>query len=58
VPKPITEDPDHWRARAEKARTQAEQFTDPDSRRTMLDIARGYYRMAERAEERRKGHKA
>ena len=45
-------DPQHWRFRAEEARTVADQMTDEDSRAIMLRIALEYYRLAKLAEER------
>jgi len=46
------EAPEHWRKRAEEARTIAEVMTDNFARETMLDIARQYDELAERAEKR------
>jgi hypothetical protein len=46
----LFDDPEHWRARAEEARTVAEQLTDPESKSTMLRIAGDYERLAEHAE--------
>jgi len=46
----ILDDPEHWRERAEEARTLADQLSDPESKRTMLRIAKDYERMAEHAE--------
>lgn len=43
----------HWRDRAEEARLHAEQLTDPEAKRMMLDIAKSYDKLAARAEERR-----
>lgn len=40
-------DLDLWRDRAEEARTQAEQMTDPETRRMMLGMAEAYERMIE-----------
>jgi hypothetical protein len=48
----LMDNPAHWRARAEESRVLADQMNDPESKRTMLGIADGYDRMAERAEER------
>jgi len=36
-----------WHDRAEEARTQAEQMTNPETRRMMLRIAETYERMIE-----------
>jgi hypothetical protein len=48
----LMNNPQHWRDRAEEARVNAEQMSDPDSKRMMLEIADGYMRLAERAERR------
>jgi hypothetical protein len=48
------DDPNHWRARAEEARTLADEMSDETSRHVMLQIADGYERLAEHAEERAK----
>jgi hypothetical protein len=48
----LTDDPEHWRDRAHEARTRAGQLNDPEAKRQMLGIARGYDRLAERAQER------
>jgi hypothetical protein len=48
----ILNDPDHWLQRASEARAIAGQLTDEKARLTMLGIARGYERLATRAEER------
>jgi hypothetical protein len=49
----IIDEPAHWRSRAEKARTNADQMKSPESRRTMLEIATRYDRLAELAERRK-----
>jgi hypothetical protein len=48
----LMNDPKHWRDRAEEARSHADDMNDPEAKRQMLEIARGYDRLAERAEER------
>jgi hypothetical protein len=48
----LMNNPQHWRDRAEEARVNAEQMSDPESRRMMLEIADGYMRLSERAERR------
>jgi len=48
-------DPEHWRKRAEEARTLANQMNDETAKQTMLSIAADYDRLAERAEARAKG---
>jgi hypothetical protein len=40
---------EHWLARAEEARILASEMTDARTRATMLDIAKGYDKMAEHA---------
>jgi hypothetical protein len=45
----IINDPEHWRNRAEEARTLADQMSDEASKQTMLRIAADYERLAERA---------
>jgi hypothetical protein len=48
-------DPEHWRNRAEEARTLADQMSDQASKQTMLRIAADYERLAERAALRAQG---
>jgi hypothetical protein len=45
-------DAQHWLDRAEEARLQAEEMTQPAAKREMLLIAAGYRRLAQHAEER------
>jgi hypothetical protein len=42
--------PEHWRKRAEEARTMAQQIEDPDAKRGMLEIAANYEKIAALAE--------
>jgi hypothetical protein len=44
-------DPEHWRFRAEEARTVADQMTDEGARTIMRRIALDYDRLAKVAEE-------
>lgn len=48
----LLNDPDHWRQRAEEARTRAEGFTDASSRQAMFQIAENYDQLARHAESR------
>jgi hypothetical protein len=48
----ILDNPDHWRERAEEARSVAEQLTDPVARAMMSRIAEDYERLAEHAQRR------
>jgi hypothetical protein len=41
---------DYWRERAEEARAQASEMKDSTAKRTLLDIAHNYDRLAEQAE--------
>lgn len=43
-------DPKHWRQRAQEARAIAEEIDDPESKRTTLEIAEAYERLAVLAE--------
>ena len=52
MPNAISSDPQHWRARADEARAMAEKITDPHAKAAMLEIARNYEHIAERAERR------
>ena len=51
----LRDDPDSWRDCARAARAGADQLADPQSRRQMLEIARSYEYLAQRAEERVRG---
>ena len=48
----LLNDPAHWRARAAEARSVASKVDDPEGKRAMLEIARNYENLAERAERR------
>ena len=39
----------HWRERAAEARLVAESMPDPDTKRILLEISRGYEQLADRA---------
>jgi hypothetical protein len=52
----LLNDVQHWRNRAEEARTLAAEMHDEVARAQMLAIAEGYDRLAERAEERTKSN--
>ena len=39
-------EPKHWLGRAQKARVQAEEMTDAELKRRMLEVADGYERIA------------
>ena len=43
------DDPNHWRGRAEEARTLADEMSDEVSKQMMPSIAADYERLAERA---------
>jgi hypothetical protein len=49
-------DPQHWRRRAEEARTLADELTDAEAKRKMLKIAEDYVTLAIRAEHRLRRH--
>ncbi|TMJ72826.1 MAG: hypothetical protein E6G91_09830 [Alphaproteobacteria bacterium] len=46
---------ERWRTLAAEARAAADEMTDPESKRALLNIAEGYERLARRAEARKKG---
>ena len=43
------QEPEHWRQRAEEMIVLADQASDPTAKQTMLSIAAGYERLAEKA---------
>ena len=45
---------ERWRTLAAEARAAADEMTDPEAKRTLLNIAEGYERLALRAEARKK----
>jgi hypothetical protein len=45
----------YWRERAREAREQADNLIHPEAKRVMMEIAAGYQRMAQYAEERTAG---
>jgi hypothetical protein len=42
----MTDNPAHWRQRAQEARAEADRLDDPAMRQTMLEIAAAYERLA------------
>jgi hypothetical protein len=48
----MTDDPAHWRQRAQEARAEGDRLSDPAMKETMLEIAAAYKRLAEIAERR------
>jgi hypothetical protein len=51
MPSSTRDDAEHWRRRAAEMRAVAKDVLDP-SKQTMLEIALGYERLAQRADER------
>ena len=45
---------ERWRTLVAEARAAADEMTDPEAKRTLLNIAEGYERLARRAEARKK----
>jgi hypothetical protein len=43
----LLNDASHWLDRAEEARIAAEQHTDPDAKKTMLQLAQHYLQLAQ-----------
>ena len=48
----LLDEPAHWRERAEEIIALADKVHDPAAKETMLNIAAGYEKLAQRAEER------
>ena len=48
----LLDDPEHWRGRAEEARSVADQLSDAESKRMMLRIVADYERLAEHTKRR------
>lgn len=48
----IERDPAYWLRKAEEARTRADHMRDASAKKTFLDIAASYERMAQRADAR------
>jgi hypothetical protein len=53
IPLELLSNVKHWQDRAEKARVHADQISDPEARRMMLDVAASYDKLANRAEQRK-----
>jgi hypothetical protein len=51
VPAALFNDAKHWRERAERAGVHANLLTDAEAKRTMLEVAGSYERLAARAAE-------
>jgi hypothetical protein len=49
--RPTLHDTEYWRNRAKEARAQAEQMSDPEARRELLEIAATFERLAKLAED-------
>jgi hypothetical protein len=52
---PQPDDPAHWRFRAKNTRALASETKDQSAKKIMEDVAAAYERLAEMAEQRRKG---
>jgi len=48
---PWLSDPEHWRFRAEEARAVADEMKAEEARKTMLQVAQAYDRLAKMAED-------
>ena len=53
-PAPVIYDPEHWRKRADEARSLVDDMNDEISKQMMLQIADDYGHLARRAEQREK----
>jgi hypothetical protein len=49
----VIDNPKHWRNRAEETRALARKVDDPRTKRSLLESADGYERLAQRAEGRK-----
>jgi hypothetical protein len=49
----LLNDVKHWQDRAEEARVHADQMSDREARRMMLEVAAGYDKLANRAKQRK-----
>ena len=54
MPAPLFYDPEHWRKRADEARSLADDMKDEISKQMMLQIADDYEHRAKHAEQRTK----
>jgi hypothetical protein len=54
-PEKALDDPAYWRGRAEESRAASGLLSDDDCKRHMVEIARGYEYLAQRAEARQRG---
>ena len=52
VPSELLNNVEYWRSRADETRKNAEQVSEPESKRVMLRIADDYDKLARRAAER------
>lgn len=48
----VLSDPEHWRERAEESRVIADLLSDAKARAILIEIAAGYERLAQNAEQR------
>ena len=54
MPAPVIYDPEHWRKRADEARSLADDMNDEISKQMTLQIADDYEHLARRAKQRAK----